>query len=112
MATSHLSVEGIFGYHHFPLRQGTSLNVYQFSANAKAYLTSPQNKWRPFVNFGPGGYKFSPGSGNFGGNVGAGLLYQFKPRFGLQGSYNFHAVSTSGGATQFSTFQGGVRFVF
>jgi hypothetical protein len=111
MFNAHFSAEGIFGYHHFPGKFAGSLDVYQFSANAKIYLTPP-SKVRPFVNFGPGGYKFNPGSANFGGNAGGGVLFELTPRFGLQGSYNFHAVNTSGAAAQFSTLQGGMRFVF
>jgi hypothetical protein len=111
MVTSHFSAEGVFGYHHFPAKSGAGLNVYQFSGNAKVYLVPPQ-KFRPFLNGGIGAYKFSPGSGNFGGNFGGGVLYELTPRFGLQGSYNFHDVNTTGGATKFSAIQGGVRYVF
>ena len=112
----HISVEGIFGVHHFPANLGSNLNVYQFSTNAKFYLTAPPCKWRPFLNFGPGAYKFSPGSWNIGGNFGAGILREFAQlsggRFGLQGSYNFHIANSSGGATKFSTFQAGIRYAF
>jgi hypothetical protein len=111
MVTSHFSAEGVFAYHHFPAKSGAGLNVYQFSGNAKVYLVPPQ-KFRPFLNGGIGAYKFSPGSGNFGGNFGGGVLYELTPRFGLQGSYNFHDVNTTGGATKFSAIQGGVRYVF
>jgi hypothetical protein len=111
MVTSHFSAEGISGYHHFPAKSGAGLNVCQFSGNAKVYLVPPQ-KFRPFLNGGIGVYKLSPGTGNFGGNFGGGVLYELTPRFGLQGSYNFHAVNTTGGATQFSAIQGGIRYVF
>lgn len=110
LLTSHLSVEGMFGYHHLPGHVTPALNAYQFSANGKAYLTAW--KFRPFVNGGVGGYKFSPGSTYFGGNVGAGVLYNFTSRFGLAGSYNYHVAKTPVEATKFSTLQGGVRFVF
>ncbi len=115
VATSHFSLEGIFGYHHFPGTITPDLNLYQFSANAKLYWKTYSWGGRPvrlFVNAGPGGYKFSPGSTYFGGNVGAGVLYELRSRFGLQGSYNFHAVNTPVEATKFSTVQGGIRFVF
>lgn len=111
IATSYFSVEGIFGFHHFPAKVGSSLDVYQFSGNGKFYLTS-SGPFRPFVNGGIGGYKFSPGSTYFGGNFGGGILRQFGPHWGLQASYNFHAVNTPVTATKFSTVQGGVRFVF
>jgi len=72
----------------------------------------PESPFRSFVNAGIGGYDFNPGGGtHFGGNVGAGVLREFGPHWGLQASYNFHAVSTPGAATKFSTVQGGIRFV-
>jgi len=111
IATSHFSAEGVFGYHHFPAKVGNALDLYQFSANGKLYLTT-SGPLRPFVNGGIGGYKFSPGSTYFGGNFGAGLLYEATAHWGLQASYNFHVVNTPGAATKFSTVQGGLRFVF
>jgi hypothetical protein len=112
LINSHISAEGIFGYHHFPGKIAGDVSVYQFSANAKVYLTPPSNSLRPFINGGIGGYKFSPGASDFGGNIGAGALYQLTSRFGLQGSYNFHNVNTSVSATRFSTVQGGIRLLF
>jgi hypothetical protein len=110
IANNYFSVEGIFGYHHFPGTITSDLNLYQFSVNGKTYLTG--GMLRPFVNGGIGAYKFSPGDTYFGGNVGAGLLHNLTSQVGLQGSYNFHAVNTPGGATKFSTLQVGIRFVF
>jgi hypothetical protein len=113
IAASHLSLEGIFGYHYAPAKAGGSLNIYQFSGDAKYYITT--GNIRPFINGGIGGYAFSPGSTHFGGNVGGGVLFtpaSFGPHWGLQGSYNFHAVNTPLSTTQFSTFQGGVRYAF
>jgi len=112
LISSHVSAEGIFGYHHFPGKIAGDVNVYQFSGNAKVYLTPLPNKLRPFVNGGIGGYKFSPGSSYFGGNFGGGLLYELTSQLGLQSSYNFHTVNTPVAATKFSTLQGGIRFVF
>jgi hypothetical protein len=109
IATNQFSVEGIFGYHRFPGVGSSDLSLYQFSVNGKSYFTS--GTMRPFVNGGVGGYKFNPGPTRFGGNVGAGLLYNVTSKVGLQGSYNFHMISTPGGATKFSTLQGGIRFV-
>ncbi len=112
MATSHFSAEGIFGYHRFTAKVGGgALNLYQFSANGKVYLSSG-GPFRPFVNAGVGGYDFTPGGGTyFGGNVGAGVLREFGPHWGLQASYNFHTVNTPV-TTKFSTAQLGLRFVF
>jgi len=110
--TSRFSAEGIFGYHHFPAKVGSAVDLYQFSGNGKFYLTSG-GPFRPFMNAGIGGYDFTPGGGtHFGGNVGAGVLREFGPHWGLQASYNFHAVNTPGAATKFSTAQLGIRFVF
>src|SRR5213079_1647476 len=110
IATSHFSVEGIFGYHHFTGTIAGHLNLYQFSVSGKSYLTN--GTLRPFVNFGISAYKFGSGPTKFGGNVGTGLLYNLTSRVGLEGAYNFHSVSTPGGATKFSTLQVGVRFLF
>jgi hypothetical protein len=110
MATSHFSVEGIFGYHYAPAKVAGSINIYQFSVDGKGYLLT--GNIRPFINAGIGGYAFSPGSTKFGGNVGGGVLFTLSSRWGLQGSYNFHVVSTPISATRFSTLQGGVRYVF
>jgi opacity protein-like surface antigen len=83
-----------------------------YSANGKAYLTNG-GPFRPFINAGIGGYDFTPGGGtHFGGNVGAGVLREFNSHWGVQGSYNFHAVNTLGAATKFSTVQVGIRYVF
>jgi len=106
----HLSLEGIFGYHHFPSSLLGDLNVYQFSVNGKTYLTN--GKIRPFVNGGIGGYEFSPGSTYFGGNFGGGILFNLTSRFGLQGSYNFHVVDTTGAAAKWSDAQAGLRVEF
>src|SRR4029077_12767520 len=74
--TNYASVEGIFGYHHFPGALTASLNVYQFSANAKLYwrtFTWGGHPTRLFANFGPGGYKYGSGSTHGGGNIGMGF---------------------------------------
>ena len=111
IATSHFSAEGIFGYQHFPAPAGNASDIYQFSVNGKVYLTSG-GSLRPFLNAGIGGYKFSPGSTYVGGNFGAGILYHITANWGLQGSYNFHAVNTPAAATKFSTLQAGIRLAF
>jgi hypothetical protein len=112
IVSPRFSAEGIFGYHRFRGAFGGHANLFQLSGNVKSYLNAPPNKVRPFLNGGVGAYVFSSGSARFGGNVGGGLLYEATPRFGLQGSYNFHAVNTTGNTFTFSTVQGGVRFRF
>ena len=126
---SYVSAEGIFGYHHFPAKSvlvqspngpfviaAPDQNIYHLSANAKIYLSPPHSVGsitvRPFANGGPGLYKFSSGPWKLGGNIGIGGLFELTSRFGLQASYHFHTVNTSGAATKFSTLQGGIRFVF
>ena len=111
MITSQFSAEGIFGYQRFSNFFGGNTNLYQLAANGKFYFVDPSKKVRPFVNGGVGDYVTNSGTSHFGGNVGAGVLYEVTPKFGLQGSYNFHAFNTSSGA-KFSTVQGGVRFRF
>lgn len=116
MLNSHLSAEGIFGYHRFPAKAGADENLYQFSVDLKAYLLP--GVVRPFVNAGIGGYKYDPGSTFVGGNFGGGVLYAITPRIGLQGSYNFHVingfppVASPPSTSKFSTVQVGLRFVF
>lgn len=112
MATSHISMEGIFGYHRFPGIYGGDLNIYQFSGNAKFYINGPEHSIRPFANIGAGGYKFGGDSTHVGGNAGAGILFHIAPRLGLEGSYNFHLIDTPGATTRFSAVQGGIRVAF
>lgn len=107
-----VSAEGILGLHHFPNKDAGNLDIYQLSVNAKVYAVAPPSTLRPFANVGVGTYAFSPGSSHAGANIGVGVLWERTPRFGLQGSYNFHTVNTSGAATKFSTIQGGIRVVF
>ena len=111
LVNSFVSLEGIYGYHRFNGASAGALNVNQYSANAKVYLSSA-GSLRPFLNGGIGAYAFSPGSSQFGGNIGAGVFFELSPQWGLQGSYNLHTVNTRGDATRFSTLQGGIRFAF
>jgi outer membrane protein with beta-barrel domain len=112
MITTQFSAEGIFGYHRFSNSFFSGhTNLYQLSGNGKFYFVDHSSKVRPFVNGGVGAYVTDSGTAHFGGNVGGGVLYEATPRFGLEGSYNFHAFS-AGTALKFSTVQGGVRFRF
>jgi hypothetical protein len=113
IATPHFSAEGIVGVHHFGGKVAGSLNVIQFTAGGKVYLSPPSNPNRFFVRAGLGGYHFTVGSTtDFGGYVGGGLLHEFNAHWGLEGVYTFHTVNTSGAATKFSSVQGGIRYVF
>ena len=109
MATSHFSLEGIAGYHHFPGKVSPSLNIDQFSASGKLYMTT--TGVRPFVRGGVGGHHFDTGGTHFGSNSGVGVLYEWTRRFGLEASYNFHIVNDPT-TTKFSTVQLGFRAAF
>jgi|HubBroStandDraft_3_1064219.scaffolds.fasta_scaffold00913_2 hypothetical protein len=102
------SLEGILGYHSFKSVFVGNAHIWQLSANVKQYFgTGPLHF---FLNGGVGAYRFDPGSTTkFGGNAGTGLLYDLSADWGVEGVYNFHAISTSGSRTQFSTLQVGVR---
>lgn len=111
MITNQFSAEGTFGYHRFSSFFGGDTNVYQLSGNGKFYFVDDSTRLRPFVNGGVGLYVTDSATTHFGGNIGAGVLYEVTPQVGIKGSYNFH-VFTAGDGARFSTVQGGVRFRF
>ena len=115
MITKQFSAEGTFGYHRFSNRFSTffgdASHVYQLSGNGKFYFVDESSKVRPFINGGVGAYVTDSATVHFGGNVGGGVLYEITPKWGIQGSYNFHSFS-SGSGVHFSAIQGGVRFRF
>lgn len=111
MITKQFSAEGTFGYHRFSTFFGDASHVYQLSGNGKFYFVDDSSKVRPFINGGVGAYVTDSATVHFGGNVGGGVLYEMTPKFGIQGSYNFHAFS-AGSGVHFSSVQGGVRFRF
>jgi hypothetical protein len=109
----HFSAEGILGLHHFGGKLTGDLNVFQFTGGGKVYSSPFGGNNLAFVRAGLGGYRFSLGpSTSFGGYVGGGVLHKFDDHWGVEGVYTFHAVNTTGGATKFSTIQGGIRYVF
>jgi opacity protein-like surface antigen len=102
------SIEGILGYHSFKTGFGFHPRIWQLSANVKQYFGPGPLHF--FINGGAGAYRFDPGSTTkFGANAGAGLLYDVSATWGFEGVYNFHAISTSGSNTEFSTVQVGIR---
>jgi hypothetical protein len=105
------SSEGILGVHHFPGKVAGDVTAVQFGGGAKVFL-NPGHPNLVFVRAGAAGYHFTSGTTDVGGYFGAGLLHQFNAHFGLEGVYTFHAVNTPISATQFSTVQAGVRYVF
>ena len=111
MITKQFSAEGTFGYHRFSTFFGDNTNVYQVSGNAKYYFVDDSTRLRPFVNGGVGAYVTDSATIHFGGNVGGGVLYEVTPKFGVQGSYNFHTFS-AGSNVKYSSVQGGIRFRF
>ncbi len=104
------SVEGILGYHAFDVQGVSNSHIWQLSAGGKRYFgTAP---WHPFVDVSAGIYRIDPnGSTKFGGNAGLGVLYDVSSRWGLEGVYQFHTISTSS-TTNFSALQVGVRVQF
>ena len=110
VATSHFSVEGIVGVHHFGDKGIGDTTAIQFGGGGKAFFAAGPN--RPFVRAGIAGYHFTSASTEFGGYVGGGVLHEFNAHLGLEGAYTFHAVNTPGTAAKFSTFQIGLRYVF
>ena len=111
MITTQFSAEGTFGYHRFSSFFGGDTSVYQLSGNGKFYFVDDSTRLRPFVSGGVGLYVTDSATTHFGGNIGAGVLYEVTPKFGIKGAYNFHAF-TAGNGARFSTVQGGVRFRF
>lgn len=111
-ATNQVSVVGLFGYRRFSADFPfvPNLNVFQFAAGGKVYLTGGQ--LRPFVNGGLGAFKLDPGDTRFGVYSGGGVQYRAWQKVWLEGEYNFHSVFTPGTNFKFSTVQGGVRFSF
>jgi hypothetical protein len=106
--TSNTSIEGILGYHAFKSPVISNPRIWQLSVNVKQYFGPGPLHF--FINGGAGGYRFDPGNTTkLGGNVGAGLLWDISSTWGLEAVYNFHAVSTSGSNTEFSTLQVGIR---
>jgi len=105
---ANTSIEGILGYHAFKTPFITEPHIWQLSLNVKQYFGPGPLHF--FLNAGGGAYRFDPGNTTkFGGNVGAGLLYDLSSTWGLEGVYNFHTISTSGSNTEFSTLQIGIR---
>lgn len=107
---THFSAEGIFGAHHFPGKIAGDVNAFQFTGGGKVFFNPGPN--RVFARAGLGGYHFDSGTTNFGGYVGGGILHEFNQHLGIVGVYTFHSVNTPVSSTQFSTVQGGIRYVF
>jgi hypothetical protein len=102
------SIEGIAGYHSFKSPFVSNPHIWQLSVNGKQYFGPGPLHF--FLNGGIGVYRFDPGhTTKLGANVGAGVLYDFSTIWGIEGVYNFHAISTSPSRTQFSTVQIGIR---
>jgi hypothetical protein len=106
MITSNWSVEGILGYHTF---DGAFVDpdIWQLSANAKYFFGT--TAFRPFVNGGVGIYRVDPPDDTeFGFNAGAGLLYQFNAKWGVEGVFNMHSTDP----VDWWTLQAGLRWSF
>ena len=100
------------GYSRFDGRPGQpDVNVWNVLANVK-YTLNPAALQRFFVNGGGGLYHFTPGAREAGFNLGAGINIPVKPRFALEGSYNYHQAFTASPDLKFSQFQVGLLATF
>ncbi len=106
--TKMFSAETFLGYDHF----GAAGQDFWFTHLSEyAKVTFGTGQVRPFVDAGLGVY-FDSNSTHFGGGAGGGVQFWIQPKFALEGSYNFHAVNSSGSATKYSTVLAGLRFAF
>jgi opacity protein-like surface antigen len=105
------SVEGILGYHAFDSAFVSNPRIWQLSIGGKRYFgTAP---WHPFIDASVGAYRFDPGNTTkFGANAGAGVLYDFRSTWGIEGVYQYHSINVSGATDRFSTVQLGLRVRF
>jgi hypothetical protein len=111
LLSRNFSIEAVFGLHRFTEGElgDSDLDIYQFSINGRNFFNLSK-KIRSFVNGGAGLYKLHPGKSKFGWNVGAGFDYYISNTFQLEAAYNYHKLTKTD--IQFSTVQGGFRFIF
>jgi len=67
---------------------------------------------RVFLNGGAGLYHFDPGDAEFGFNLGAGVQLPIRPRFAVEGTYNYHHALTASPNRRYSQVQGGLVIFF
>ena len=111
MFTNRVSTELSAGYERFNFKFGSfHQNMGRASANIKFY---PVIGTFQFGIFGGGGvYVFGSGDTHGGLNIGAVGEYRLNTTVGLESTYNFHTIFTSGQQLNYSTLTGGVRFRF
>lgn len=104
------AAELFYGQENFDCGGGNDAEVEHLSLNGKAYFLS--GTWRPFVGIGIGGYDFSPGSSEVGGNLFAGLQANLLPSFAVEGAARYHLVDAGGDDAKFLAYHLGLRFRF
>jgi len=104
------AAELFYGHEDFNCPGGHKDTVDHLSLNGKAYLLS--GFWRPFVGVGIGGYDFSPGPTELGGNVFVGLQANPLPNLGVEATARYHKVQVSSTDADFLTYHVGLRFRF
>lgn len=111
--TSHTSILGIFGYHHFDDDGlGTDIDTYRLSLNGRYYVDLTTDL-QGFGQGGAGAYIFSPGDVEPGINLGLGLQYDLSESLSLESLYDYHfVIDGPTGDFDFSTLSIGVNFRF
>lgn len=110
LLSRYLSIEAIFGYHHFTDNSlGTDQKIYQFSSNVR-YFYPLSLRLRSFIIAGAGMYSLEPGDSDLGYNAGVGIDLYLTNQLALEAVYNFHNISNVN--YSFSTLQLGFRYRF
>lgn len=105
---ANTSIEAVAGYHAFKAPFVSNPRIWQLSVDVKQYFGPGPLHF--FLDGGGGAYRFDPGNTTkLGWTVGAGLLYDISPDWGVEGVYNFHSISISPTDARFSTVQVGIR---
>ena len=110
--TSNISLNALLGYHYlFALNSGSADTYFiNLSANVRYYLRK-NRRFRVFLGAGPGLY-FPENDIAFGFNAGLGVDFKLNRLLALEIGADYHYVQTSGGTSQFSTQQIGLKYRF
>ncbi len=100
------------GYSNFDGKGANpDLDVWTVSGNLKYYLGNNPT-WRGFVNGGIGLYAMDPGNTELGGNVGAGLAFQVRPRLLFEVTANYHGTVSAAPDLKYGQLQLGLIYSF
>jgi len=89
---------------------GSDVSIVGTSLGVKTYFL--EGSVRPFVQAGLGFYVGSPGDDDFGLDIGAGVRVRLSDTLGLEASYRFREVLSSGPDPRYSTLELGVSLRF